>query len=326
VKFPNASRALGIALGAVLLQALMLVAFGWPAARSAPHDVPLVVAGPEAGVVAVTDRLTHDRPGMFKIEKLPDEAAARQALTDRDAYGAIVVTPAGPRVLVASAASPVIAQQLGQVAQQLSGVPVAAAQDVVPADPDDPRGAAFAAMVLPLIMSGIAGGVLLTLLVPSVGWRFAGTLIFAALGGLAGTALAQGWLSVLPGSYLANSAVVALAVFSVAGTITGLGAVIGRPGVGLGALTMLLLGNPLSAAAAAPELLPQPWGEIGQLLPPGAATTLLRSVAFFDGSGAGRPLTVLLLWAAAAVVLLAAGAFRGRSAVAEPVAEPVPVH
>jgi hypothetical protein len=326
MKSPNAPRALAIALGAVVLQALMLVAFGWPAARTSPHDVPLVVAGPDAAVTSVTGRLAHERPGTFKVAKLPDETAARQALTDREAYGAIVVTPAGPRVLVASAASPVIAQQLGQVAQQLSGAPAAAAQDVVPADPDDPRGAAFGAMVLPLVMSAIAAGVLLTLLVPAVAWRFAGTLTFAVLGGLAGTALAQGWLSVLPGSYLANAAVVGLAVFAVTGSVTGLGTVLGRPGVGLGALVMLLLGNPLSAAASAPELLPEPWGAIGQALPPGAAATLLRSVAFFDGAGAARPLTVLALWAAAAILLLGAGALRRRSEVTEPMmSEPVAV-
>ena len=29
--------------------------------------------------------------------------------------------------------------------------------DVVPADPDDPRGAAFGSMVLPLVLAGIIG-------------------------------------------------------------------------------------------------------------------------------------------------------------------------
>jgi hypothetical protein len=37
-------------------------------------------------------------------------------------------------------------------------------QDVVPADPDDPRGAAFSSMVLPLVLAGIITGVIVTLL------------------------------------------------------------------------------------------------------------------------------------------------------------------
>ncbi|GAA2090900.1 hypothetical protein [Actinomadura alba] len=311
MKPPDSTRAVAIGIGVVVLQALMVIAFAWPAVRTDPRDVPLVVAGPEAAAVAVSDRLTRERPGAFDIERVADEPAAREALTDRDAYGAIVVGPSGPRVLVASAASPVLAQQLGQLAQQLSGAPVAAAHDVVPADSDDPRGAGFAAMVLPLVMSGLAAAGLLTLLVSSVAWRAVGVLVFAVLGGFAGVALAQGWLSLLPGSYLAVSAAVALGIFAVTATVAGLSVVIGRAGLGLGALTMLLLGNPLSAAASAPELLPEPWGAIGQALPPGATVSLLRSVAFFDGAAAGGPLTVLLVWSAAAIALFAAGALKG---------------
>jgi hypothetical protein len=304
------TRAIAAALAAVAIQVLMITAFGWPSARQAPRDVPLVVAGPQAATSAVAGRLTAERPGAFKIARVPDEAAARTALTDRTAYGAIVVAPTGPRVLVASAASPALAQQLGQLAQRLSGAPAPPTQDVVPSDGDDPRGAALASMVLPLILSGLAGGVLLTFLVSSIGWRLAGLVAFAAGGGAATAAIAQGWLSVLPGDFLAVAGVAGLGSLAVAGAVTGLGAVIGRPGIGLAALTMVLLGNPLSGVTSAPELLPQPWGAIGQALPPGATVTLLRSVAYFDGAGAAAPLTVLLIWAAAGILLTSAGVFR----------------
>lgn len=320
-----ATRAIAAAFAAVAIQALMVFAFGWPSAQLAPRDVPLVVAGPQAPATAIANKLAEERPGAFEITRLPDETAARAALTDRDAYGAIVVSPAGPRVLVASAASPALAQQLGMVAQQMSGRPAPPVQDVVPGDGDDPRGAAFGSMVLPLVMSGIVAGVLLTLLVSSIGWRIAGLAGFAILGGSATAAIAQTGLSVLPGSYLAVSGVLALASLAVAGSLTGPAALIGRAGIGLGALVMLLLGNPLSAATSAPELLPQPWGAIGQAMPPGAAADLLRSVAYFDGAGAAAPLTVLLIWAAAGVLLTTAGVFRARgrtAAVGEP-ARPV---
>jgi hypothetical protein len=103
---------------------------------------------------------------------------------------------------------------------------------------------------------------------PRPGGWFAGVAGFVVAGGLVTTALASGWMSVLPGPYLTVAGVVALAVLVVIGAITGLASVVGRPGLGGGALIMLL-GNPLSAAASAPELLPQPWGTIGQLLPAG---------------------------------------------------------
>ncbi|MGV9817789.1 hypothetical protein [Nocardia xishanensis] len=319
-------RAVALGLGAALLQALMLIAFAWPAANIAPRDLPIAVAGPQAAVVA--ERLGRHDPDAFEITTASDAAAARAAIENREVYGAIVTGGGAPTVLVASGASPAVAQQLTGIAQQLSGAPAAAVEDVVAADPDDPRGAAFGAMVLPLVMAGIAAGVLLSLLVPTVGGKAAGLVGFGLFGGLLSMAIVQGWLSVLPGSYLTLAAVAGLVSFTVAGTVAGLAAVIGPAGIGVAALTMLLLGNPFSAATSAPELLPQPWGAIGQLLPPGAAASLLRSVAFFDGAGAAKPLVVLAVWAAAALALLGVAALRGRGADAEreaaPTAEPVP--
>lgn len=320
----SARKALLIALAAALLQLVMITAFAWPSAKVAPREVPVVVAGPGADAIAA--RLDHERPGMFDLKIRPDEASARRALTDRDAYGAIVATPAGPRVLVASAASPMIAQQLGQMASALpapgraadapgraAGPPV---QDVVPAASEDPHGTGFGAMVLPLIMSALAGAALLTFLVRPVAWRFAGVLLFATAGGAATGWLARYGLHLLRGSYVEIAGATGLAVLACSATVAGLAAVLGRPGLGLGALTLLLVGNPLSAATSAPEMLPRPWGEIGQYLPPGAAATLVRSTAFFDGARITTPLAVLLAWALGGLLLLGIGALRrsGREA------------
>ncbi|WP_232541677.1 hypothetical protein [Nocardia bovistercoris] len=308
----STKRALAIGLGAALLQALMLIAFAWPAANIAPRDLPLAVAGPQAG--AVETRLHQTAPGAFEITTVADEAAARAAIADREVYGAIVTGAGAPRMLVASGASPAVAQQLAAMAQTLSGVPPAAVEDVVAADSDDPRGTAFGAMVLPLVMSGIAAGVLLSLVIPTAAARGAGLLSFGVAGGLLSTAIIQGWMSVVPGPYLLLSAVAGLVSAAVAGAVVGLAAVVGRAGIGIAALTMLLVGNPFSAATSAPELLPQPWGAIGQYLPPGAAASLLRSVAFFDGTGAAKPLAVLGVWVAVAAVLLIVGVLRERAA------------
>ncbi|GAA4625988.1 membrane protein [Actinoallomurus vinaceus] len=305
-------RAVLVGVVAVAVQALMVTAFAWPAAHIAPRHVSIVVAGPASAGASVAQRLDAEHPGAFEVKRRPDEAAARRALADREAYGAIVVTQSGPRVLVASAASPTVAQLLTQMSQQLSGVRVPAPQDVVPADPDDPRGAAFGALVLPLVISSIACGVLLTLLVGSAEWRGIGVVVFAAGAGLlTATILAVG-LSVVPGSYVAVAGVVGLTSLAVASTLAGLAALLGRAGIVLGVAIMMLLANPLSGVTSAPELLPRPWGTIGQNMPAGAGGTLLRSAAFFDGARAGGPLTVLLVWSAAGLLLIGAGALRNR--------------
>ncbi|MFD4460176.1 hypothetical protein [Nocardia sp. NPDC058480] len=315
-------RAVALGLAVTAIQAMMLIAFAWPTVNLAPRDLAIAVAGP--GSVQVAEQLRQRDPEAFEITTVADAAEARIALSDNEIYGAIVTGNGAPQVLVASAASPAVAQQLTAVAQQLSGLPAAQVQDVIATDPDDPRGAGFGSMVLPLVMSGIAAGVLLTLLIPSLSARLAGLATFGIAGGLLSTLVFHTWLSILPGSYLELAAIAGLASFAVSATIVGLAAAIGRPGIGLGALTMLLIGNPFSAATSAPELLPQPWGTLGQLLPPGAAASLLRSVAYFNGAGALTPLAVLLAWATGGLALLAFAAARTRQ-MSTPTAAPEPV-
>lgn len=75
---------------------------------------------------------------------------------------------------------------------------------------------------------------------------------------------------------------------------------------------MMLLSNPLSAASSAPEMLPTPWGRIGQDMPAGAAASLIRATAFFHGHGGTHAEFVLGVWIAAAVVMLTAGWLRTR--------------
>lgn len=304
-------RVVAVGVGAALLQAVMLIAFAWPAVNSEPRDLPLAVAGPQAP--AVVEQLNARAPGTFEIAPYADEPAARQAIADREVYGAIITGGGPPRVLNASGAGSAVAQALNGLAQQLSGTPAVQAEDVVPAAPEDSRGAGFAAIALPLVMSGIAAGVLLTLVLPSAIGRLGGALSFAVISGLLSMAIVQGWLSILPGNYLLLAAAAGLVSFAVAGTVTGTATALGRAGLGLAALVMLLIGNPLSGATSAPELLPQPLGALGQLLPPGASASVLRSVAFFDGAGVGRPLLVVSAWAGLAVVLLAIGVVRARS-------------
>jgi hypothetical protein len=319
----------GAVLGLTVLLSVLLTAFAWPAANSEPREVPLAVAAPAPVAAQVEEGLATGAGGeaAFDVTRVENRAAAVAAIEDREVYGALVVGPSGVEMLTASAASPVVAQMLGQVAGRLpvdsaAGPPTVT--DVVPLPADDPRGAGLAAGSLPLVLGGIAAAAVLTLRVQGTGRRLAGALGFAVAGGLAMTAILQFWLGSLEGSYWTNSAVVALAIGATATVVLALERLFGFAGLGLGAAVMLLLGNPLSGIASAPELLPAGWGAFGQLLPPGAAATALRSVAFFDGAGAGTALLVLGCWLAAGLLLFAVPV-RRRSRVRLPDPEPVAV-
>lgn len=296
-------------LGLTALLSLLLTAFAWPATNTAPRDLPVAVAAPEPVAAQIEQRLTRAGENAFDATVVGDRAAAVQAIEDREVYGAIVAGPQGQEVLTASAASPAVAQILTRLATEMGAAqatsqgPAPEVTDVVPTPADDPRGAGLAAGALPLVLGGIVTAGVLTARVSGRGARLAGALGVAAVAGPTLTAILQFWLGSLEGDFLANSAVVALGISATATVVLGLERLLGLAGLGLGAAIMVLLGNPLSGLASAPELLPTGWGAVGQLLPPGAMGTALRSVAFFDGAGSGTALLVLASWLSVGVVL-----------------------
>ncbi|MFJ2007620.1 ABC transporter permease [Streptomyces chartreusis] len=292
-------RLIAVVLLVPLLAALALWAFAWPAARTAPRDLPLGVAGPAAATAQVERQLGRHE-GAFDIHRYADEAAAREAIEDRTVYGAVVVTPRGPELLTASAASPAVAQLLQQAVTQQAAAEGSQVKtvDVVPAPESDPRGAGLTSSVLPLALAGMAAGAAVTLL-GLRGVRAVGALVgVATLIGLVAASIAHSWLGVLTGDWWAEAGVFALTTLAVSGAVAGLAALVGTAGIGITAATIMLIGNPFSGAASAPQMLPEPVGAIGQWLPPGAGTTLLRSVSFFDGSAAIGPALTLTWWAA----------------------------
>jgi len=201
-------------------------------------------------------------------------------------------------------ARPTVAALLTQAGTQLGATSVT---DIVPTDPDDPRGAAFGSGFLPLAITGLAAGVLIFLFVPRRAARLTALASFAVLAGLVGAAVQQYWLGVLPGDYLAVAAVMGLFALAVSSAVAGLGALLDRAGLALGAVLIFLVGNALSGVASAAELLPQPWGAVGQWLPVGAGATLLRSVAYFNGNGAAAAVAVLAAYAIGGVLLVVVG-------------------
>ena len=314
-----------VAVAVVVLQALLVPLFAGPAANIGARDLPIAVAGPPDAVAPLVARLRAAGPGAFEVRVVADATAADTAIRQRDVYGAIVLDPTGPSLHIASAASPTVATLLTQAATSLSSQPgaapaqsgatpsaragaaVMAVRDVVGVDSDDPRGTGFAAGFLPLALTGMAAGGLIFFLVRRRAARVVALVTYAVLAGLVGAAVQHYWLGVLPGDYFAAAGVMALFALAVPATMAGLAALFGPPGLGLGAAVMFLVGNALSGVTSAPELLPQPWGAAGQWLPIGAAGTLLRSVAYFDGHGGFGPVTVLTAYTIGGLILVLVG-------------------
>lgn len=313
-------RVVGAGVAVATLVGVLVLAFSWPAVTAAPRDLPVAVAGPPRAVGGVEAGLDAARPGAVELVPVADREAAVAAVEARDVSGAIVLGEA-PEVLTASAASSVTHQLLTEAAEQVEAglaqqaagggdpgpAPTVTVTDVVPLSPDDPRGAGLTAAQFPLVLGGVVGGVAVSLLVVGALRRVLAVAVYAAVGGTVLVAVLQSWFGVLQGDWWADAGAAALVLAAVAAPITGLAALVGRAGIALGVVTMVLVGNPISGATVPPEMLPWHWGEIGQWFPPGAGATLLRDLSYFPAADAGPSWLALSVWAAGGVLLTLVG-------------------
>jgi hypothetical protein len=291
---------------------LAVMAFAWPASRTQPRDLPVGVVGTSAATERVVQGLDRSQPGGFDLHLYADDAAARAAIEHRDVYGAFEVTPGDLTVLTATAASPAVAQLLTTVAQQTARRLQAtsfATVDVVPSSHDDPRSSTFISMMSPLVLGGEILAVIVAVLIgfrPALRQLLALGIVSAATG-FGVFLVAQTYLGALPGDHLATWGALSLTLFALSVTTAGLATLIGPAGVAVGAALMVFVGNPFSGITSAPELLPTAVARLGQLMPPGAGSNLLRSTAYFDGNGAAIHVVVLVAWSVFGIIAVVEG-------------------
>jgi hypothetical protein len=333
-------------LVASLVVGILITAFIWPAATSSPKDLPVGISGPADRVTAVTDVLDEQDPSPISLVDVTSRAQAIEMIEQREIYGAILLDE--PEVLIATAAGPAAAQALRGVATQLQsqvdasvqaaliaqlkavGAALAAGQnpalppadeasaqppkvtvtDVVPLAESDPTGAGLAASSFPIVLGGMLGGILLSLLVAGAVRRLVALAVFGVVAGVLAALILQTWFGLLQGDWLLNALALGLGMTATAAFIVGMNAVFGRPGLGIAAVITVLFANPLSAAAVPIQFLPEPWGQIGQYFVPGAASNLLRSLSYFPDAATTMQWVILVCWTAAGVVLALVGHHR----------------
>jgi hypothetical protein len=294
------------------LVTLLATAFAWPASNVGPRDVPVAVTGSGAFVTRTTQALESHGRGAFDITVAPDDAAGRTMLRDNDVDGLFSETPQGLRLVLASAGRPVVADLLTSTEASLSrsnptSNPSSNVADEVPAPTDDPRSGVFVAAALPTVLGAIAAGAILTLSRRSRADRLLGAVVIAGLTGVALTTVMHSWLGALDGGWWSLAGCYALGVGAIVMAVNGAANLFGRAGLIATAATIMLLGNPLSGATSAQEMLPSGWSTLGQVLPPGAFGSATRAVGFYDGNGASSAVLVLAAWTLVGALLLLAG-------------------
>jgi hypothetical protein len=294
-------RVVLLASAAAVATALFLVAFAYPATHQAPRDLPIAIAGPPAAAAQVDRRLNAHDDGAFNVVVVADRDAAVRRLLDRQAYGAVILGPTGPaEVLTASAASPVVAQLLRQLADGLAPsapTPTLAVTDVAPTPGRGPTRSRSVGWSAPAHYRRHRRRHAHGARRPRTQAATAGCHVGGSARRVRRRHVAARLARFPPGQRRSRSGqhcpggVATMALLLIA-----MHALLGRPGLVLTELTLVLLGNPLSAATSAPELLPTGWSAIGQWMPLGATVDLLRGVSGFDGRATAAPTLALAGW------------------------------
>jgi hypothetical protein len=268
-----------------------------------PQDLPVGVVGTPSAVRAAAVRLERRTPNGFSVHRYPSLADARAAILHRSVYGAL--RPGRrPLLLVASAAGSAVVPLLQQTFAARRGVaPVAiAVRDVAPLPASDSHGATSPSAVLSLLFVGLLGPGLIFAVTERrrLRVRLAALFVVSVSAGLVAALITNVIVGAFPRHFLAVWGVAALFALAMCMSVAAFQVLLGPyGGVAVGWTTFLVIGNPASGAASAPQLLPVPWRTVSQILPPGAASTAMHNAVYFGGHGAAAALLALAAWAIA---------------------------
>lgn len=301
---------------AVLATLGALVAFALGAAFMSighspqPRDVPIAVVGPPAAA----QQLEEQSEGKLSVRSVSSVEAAKKEIGEREIYGAVVPGEKGvQQLLIASAASNQVANFLRRTLGQASQENVPEIVDAKPLPRDDSNGLSISLLLQVLIIGGSIGVVGLAHLLP----RFRGDprrgilplsflAGYALLFGVVVTAIAAAFGVGADAAFGDRVLALTLISFAVTASTAALVALIGPAGSGVAALVYFLLGSQISGGGTAPEFLSPFWSHLGQALPAGAGTSLLRDVFYFPDAPTAGPILVLAAYAAAGLAVVVA--------------------
>ncbi len=314
------TRAFLLVLGVLALQLLFIQGYIGAFHDPRPHRIPVTVVGPVGAPPTVAARAAaqlNALPGRpLDAHAVADRAAAEAGIRNRDDAGALLIARSGPdTVLTASGAGGAVADAVAQVltaadAHQHRRVTIV---DLVPAGAADTRGLSS----FYLAVGWVVGGYLVaSILAITAGGRPAnprrsvirlGALaVYAVASGLGGALIAGPVLGALTGHFWSLAGFGALLVFGVGAFTMAIQAVSGVIGIGIAVLLFVILGNPSAGGAYQSWLIPPFWRAIGPWLPPGAGTSAVRGIVYFDGAKVLQPVLVMLAYAVVGVAALVA--------------------
>jgi hypothetical protein len=278
-----------------------------------PEGLEIAVFAAPAQAQQMERSLERSAPSVYQLEPANSAEAARQAVLDRRADGALVVANAHTRVLTAEAGGTATADAISEGLTRAvpAGSGRAEVDELKPLPNNDSRGMSAYFTTIGVVVGSLAGAILMWLLAPRLGSfaRLAALGSFAVLAGLVAATTTAGVVDTLDGALWSVAGVTVLLSLAVALPTAALLRWLGTAGIGASMILMLVLGLSSSGGLLSPSYLPGFFDTVGQVLPADPARDALRAVVYFDGHGTGDPLLVLVGWAlvGAGGILAAAG-------------------
>ena len=295
----------------LLLLVTLLGLIGTAIRDPKPHDIAVGLVGPAPATAQVSGAFAQNAPGTFAFTTYSSEADARAAIDSRDIDGALLVGPGAPKLIVAGAAGDtsvgVMTAAFTAVFQQ-QGAQLQV-ETVHPYASGDAHGLILFFVVVAVIISTLVSQVALYTLAAhaGAGQRIAVSALFAVLAGLTAMGVAE-WISGGFGGDVWTATGIVMLASAAAGTVvSGFARLLGRPGIALAVLVVVLLDLVSSGGPGGSQILPDfyrslsPWMAAPQLF------SALRGALYFNDAALTYPLIVLSAWLVAGLVLIGAG-------------------
>ncbi|WP_368497412.1 ABC transporter permease [Herbiconiux sp. A18JL235] len=310
VSGPN-KPALIVSLLVSLFAALFVTSYSLAMSDPQPHDVPIGVVSPGVTPEQLDKALESVTTTSFDVESFATEAAAKNALEQQQIYAVLVTDAPGTsstsgsstsaQLFISSASGASIARLIESDAEQIGQALdlTVTVTDVNPLSPNDPSGLVLFYLALASTIIGFVGAIQTR--VNAGGLTLAGELAWdaarAALVGLVITLTTGPIFGFETFPFLPVWGVLSMAVF-IAGAVYSFFRVVigGRWALVPTWILFILISNPSSGGAVAPELLPPFYEFMGRWLPTGATVRALRDLTYFPEAPHAEPYLVLGAW------------------------------
>jgi hypothetical protein len=299
------------AIGGLVLAVTLLGLIGSAIQDPHPHGIPVGLVGPPAATEPISSGFANNAPGAFQFTLYDTEAQGRAALDSRNIDGLLVLGDSTPRLIVAGAegdgVTGVITTALSNAFKsQGSSLQV---EVVHPFAAGDAHGLVLFFAVVALIISALVAQVLLLTATKDTVFaqRF---LVVLAFGALAGPIL-LGTAELIAGDYgsgiWAAIGPLMLAGVALGAAVLGLIRLLGRAGIAVAVLVVILVDLVSSGGPVGSQLLPDFYRSLSPWMPAGPLYSGLLGALYFNGSGVEGALLILPAWFVAGMVLMLLG-------------------